>query len=227
MLAEKQRESQMIVRGNVLARATFDQTDVDRPLLDLNEGAWKNPTLNKSLGTEPTQQNGQLTEEEKDEMFMQFGGKAAREKAASLSTQKGFSLVSNSKIKLHEKVLSMVFDGRQRLFSIGTERKIMITDLRPMYGGQRMFSFVKLSNGNPVTLEVASESSRLFCSTTEGLLLIFDISRKDPVMVHSLRLVLNPGKNLDYACQLVYDGDRNLLLCRLKSSAILLIQLGA
>lgn len=43
---------------------------------------------------------------------MQFGSKAAREKAASLSTQKGFSLVSNSKIKLHEKVLSMVFDSK-------------------------------------------------------------------------------------------------------------------
>ena len=167
----------MIAHGNVLARATFDQTDVDRPLLDLNEGAWKDPSLNKSLGTERAK-TGQLTEEEKDEMFMQFGGKAAREKAASLSQQKGFSLVSNSKIKLHEKVLSMVFDDvKHRLYSVGLERKLMITDLRPSFSGQRMFRFIKLANGNPVTLEIASESSRLFCATKEGHLLVFAIDR--------------------------------------------------
>ena len=100
-----------------------------------------------------------------------------------MSQQKGFSLVSNSKIKLHDKVLSIVFDDvKHRLFSAGTERKLVITDLRQNFNGSRNFSFIKLSNSSPATLEIASESSRLFCSTKEGLLLIFDISTKDPIM---------------------------------------------
>lgn len=64
--------------------------------------------------------------------------------------------MSNWKVKLHEKVVSMVFDDvNQRLFSAGTERKLMITDLRHNLNGTRMFTFIKLSNSSVATLEIA------------------------------------------------------------------------
>lgn len=44
-------------------------------------------------------------------------------------------------------------------------------------------------------------------------------------MLHAVRLVATPGP--DYAKQLILDYDRSILLCRMKSNAVTLVQLVA
>jgi hypothetical protein len=77
----------------------------------LNQGVWRTPQLNRSLGQEETKK-AQLTQAEKDDMFMHFGKGAfkQRDASSSVSQQKEFSLFVHSKLKTHEKVKSMVFD---------------------------------------------------------------------------------------------------------------------
>lgn len=71
-----------------------------------------------------------LTEEEKDEMFMDFGRDKVKRESKD-SVQKWFSLMSNSKLKLHEKVYSMVIDDiKNLLYTCGSEKIIMSTNLK-------------------------------------------------------------------------------------------------
>jgi hypothetical protein len=101
---------------------------MDRSVLDLNDMTWSNPattTTRSSKGSEETKKSkAGLTEEEKDEMFMSF----SRDKMQSGSEnqlQKSFSLMSLSKLKLHEKVNSMAFDDvTNLLYSSGSDKVI-------------------------------------------------------------------------------------------------------
>jgi len=56
--------------------------------------------------------------------------------------------------------------------------------------------------------------------------LIFNIAKKDPVMIHVIRLInQTPSKNLNvnYAKQLDLDIERNILICRMKSNEVFII----
>jgi hypothetical protein len=63
------------------------------------------------------------------------------------------------------------------------------------------FKFIKLANASPVCLQISEQSGKLYCSTKEGLLLIFDVNKADPVMIHAVRLVMVPVKKdaINYA----------------------------
>ena len=51
---------------------------------------------------------------------------------------------------------------------------------------------VKTSNARPVTLEIDTDLERLYVSTREGMVLIFDVKTpRSPVMIHTMRLTRN------------------------------------
>ena len=63
-------------------------------------------------------------------MFMDFGRDKVKRESKD-SVQKWFSLMSNSKLKLHEKVYSMVIDDiKNLLYTCGSEKIIMSTNLK-------------------------------------------------------------------------------------------------
>ena len=85
---------------------------------------------------------------------------------------------------------------------------------------------MKCANGQPVTLAIDDEMQRLYVGTKEGILLILDISKKDPLMVHYMQMVPSPSPNgQNYIKQMDLDKDRNILICRMNSSRIYCIQL--
>lgn len=87
--------------------------------------------------------------------------------------------------------------------------------------------FVKTSNARPVDLEIDEDLERLYVSTREGIVLIFDIKKpKSLVMVHMMR-ICKPTKSSpnDFVKQMDLDRDRNILICRAKSGIISVVQL--
>jgi hypothetical protein len=117
------------------------------------------------------------------------GGKSARSPAQSITKQ--LKLISNSKLKLHKKVNSMIVDNyRDLLYSTGEEKLIHTLCLK----SKKTYGFMKCSNCQPTQLEIAESTQRLYCATKEGLVLILNISKPNPVMIHAIRLVqqLNP-----------------------------------
>lgn len=79
------------------------------------------------------------------------------------------------------------------------------------------YSRLKLSNCEPGTITIDSDARRLYCASREGLLLILNIDQKEHlVLVHTLKLIKNPGLMAPiYGKQLYVDTRRNLLVCRM------------
>ena len=79
----------------------------------------------------------------------------------------------------------IVDQQRCLLYSTGKDRVIHCQNLNQ----KETAGFVKTSNARPVELEIDEDLERLYVSTREGMVLIFDIKKpKTPVMVHMMRL---------------------------------------
>lgn len=85
---------------------------------------------------------------------------------------------------------------------------------------------VKTSNTKPLNLALDTDLERLYVSTREGMVLIFNVKTpKSIVMIHSMRLC-RPSQNInqsDYIKNMDLDTDRNILLCRAKSGIVSVI----
>ena len=84
---------------------------------------------------------------------------------------------------------------------------------------------LKCSNAIIDKILVDQKSKLLYCSTKEGLLLFIDISKKQPVLCHSLKLVKVPETGRNYIKQMDHDILRHLLVLRMKNSDMILVQL--
>jgi len=98
------------------------------------------------------------------------------------------------------------------------------------------YSKVKTSNCRPVELEIDTDLERLYVSTKEGMVLIFDVKNAAqnnaaqhtaaPIMIHTIRpLKLIKNGIPDYIKQMDLDRNRNMLICRSKSGIISCVQL--
>lgn len=77
---------------------------------------------------------------------------------------------------------------------------------------------------NPNTMVLDEEIQMLYVGSLEGLLVIFDVSHaSDFVMVHYIKLTKQGSKN--FIKQMDLDKTKNILMCRMKSSDIICIQL--
>lgn len=82
---------------------------------------------------------------------MDFGRDKVKRESKD-SVQKWFSLMSNSKLKLHEKVYSMVIDDiKNLLYTCGSEKIIMSTNLKQK-NAQKTVGYIKCSNAKPLQL---------------------------------------------------------------------------
>ena len=80
-------------------------------------------------------------------------GESSRSPAQSITKQ--LKLISNSKLKLHKKVNSMVVDNqRDFLYSTGEEKLIHALCLKR----KKTFGFMKCSNCQPTQLEIAEST---------------------------------------------------------------------
>jgi len=71
------------------------------------------------------------------------------------------------------------------LYSTGKDRVIHCQNLQQ----KQTVGFFKTSNARPSELELDTDLERLYVSTREGMVLIFDVKNpKSPVMIHSVRL---------------------------------------
>ena len=83
---------------------------------------------------------------------------------------------------------------------------------------------MKASNARPADLEIDTDLERLYVSTREGMVLIFDVKTpRSIVMIHTMRLC-RVSQN-DYIKDMNLDTDRNILLCRAKSGIVSVVQL--
>lgn len=115
----------------------------------------------------------------------------------------------------------IVDQHRGLLYSTGKDRVIHCQNLQM----KQTAGVVKTSNARPCELEIDTDLERLYVSTKEGLVIIFDVRNpKSPVMMHTTRLS-KPEKNnpVDYIKQMNLDRDRNILLCRTKAGVISIV----
>ena len=86
---------------------------------------------------------------------------------------------------------------------------------------------VKTSNARPAEIEIDTDLERLYVSTREGMVLIFDVkSPRSPAMIHAIRLCVSTKSTPnEYIKQMDLDRDRNILICRSKSGKISVVQL--
>ena len=83
---------------------------------------------------------------------------------------------------------------------------------------------MKASNARPADLEIDTDLERLYVSTREGMVLIFDVKTpRSIVMIHTM-LLCRVSQN-DYIKDMNLDTDRNILLCRAKSGIVSVVQL--
>ena len=118
----------------------------------------------------------------------------------------------------------MVIDSNKAvLYSTGDQKLLHGLDLKK----QSYYNHLKMSNSQPSELSIDEEANRLYCATREGLLLILDISSKDhPVLVHMMKMVINPSNlGTNFIKQMHFDIERHLLVCRMSSGVIYLVQL--
>ena len=107
---------------------------------------------------------------------------------------------------------------------------IAVTSAKTIYqydlDSQRVFAEnLKCSNASIDRILVDQKSKLLYCSTKEGLLLFVDISKKQPVVCHSLKLVKVPETGRNFIKQMDHDILRHLLVLRMKNSDMILVQL--
>ena len=80
----------------------------------------------------------------------------------------------------------MVVDqNRNYLFTSGGEKIIHCQDLNK----KCTVGNIKCSNCHPLKLEIDIDLQRLYCTTKEGLVLLFDIKTDSPIMIHCIKLV--------------------------------------
>ena len=110
---------------------------------------------------------------------------------------------------------------RGLLYSTGKDRVIHCQNLQ----AKETAGVVKTSNARPADLEIDTDLERLYVSTREGMVLIFDVKTpRSPVMIHTMRLC-RLSQNGDYIKNMDLDTDRNILLCRAKSGIVSVVQL--
>ncbi len=98
------------------------------------------------------------------------------------------------------------------LFSIGLDKRLNIID----YTSKSVVSFLKTSNARLKRLELDHAKRRLFASSLEGQVFIFNISTPTPIILYSFTL----GDEFGYVKQMQYDYHRKLLVCLTQSSGI-------
>ena len=113
-----------------------------------------------------------------------------------------------------------------RLYSTGKDRIIHCHDL----AAKKTHSAVKTSNSRPYELEIDTDLERLYVSTREGMVLIFDVKQHVPLMIHMISLYQNRPKagktpTPDFIKQMDLDRNRNILICRSKAGVISCVQL--
>ena len=88
---------------------------------------------------------------------------------------------------------------------------------------------MKTSNAKPAELEIDTDLERLYVSTREGMVIIFDVKDpKSPVPIYTMPLCKpSCSKNTpcDYIKQMDLDRDRNILICRSKAGVVSVVQL--
>lgn len=118
----------------------------------------------------------------------------------------------------------IVDQHRGLLYSTGKDRIIHCQNLQM----KETAGVVKTSNAKPLNLALDTDLERLYVSTREGMVLIFNVKTpRSPVMIHTMRLC-RPGQNMnnsDYIKNMDLDTDRNILLCRAKSGIVSVVQL--
>ncbi len=84
----------------------------------------------------------------------------------------------------------IVDQHRGLLYSTGKDRVIHCQNLQQ----KQTAGAIKTSNSRPAELEFDTDLERLYVSTREGLVIIFDVKNpKSPVMIHVIRLS-QPGQ---------------------------------
>ena len=86
---------------------------------------------------------------------------------------------------------------------------------------------MKTSNTRPAELEIDTDLERLYVSTREGMVLIFDAKNPKSIrLIHTMRMI-KPTRVApsDYVKQMDLDRDRNILICRSKAGIISIVQL--
>lgn len=151
------------------------------------------------------------------------GGSGYRASSNSGTWLKKFKLMSHSCTQIHSCVRKMIVNQhRGLLWSTGKDRVIHCQNLQ----AKDTAGVVKTSNARPVDLEIDTDLDRLYVSTREGMVLIFDVKvPKSPVMIHTMRLCRAINNQVDFIKEMDLDRDRNILLCRSKSGAVSVVQL--
>lgn len=130
----------------------------------------------------------------------------------------------------------IVDQHRNRLYSTGKDTLILCQDLET----NKTHSAIKTNNCRPYGLEIDTDLERLYVSTREGLILIFDVKVSDnsddnsdeknkkkhmgPYMIHCIK-PLKRTQNIDFVKQMDLDRNRNALICRSKAGLIICIQI--
>ena len=138
---------------------------------------------------------------------------------------KKFKLLSHSCTHTHSSVRSMIVDQhRGLLYSTGRDRVIHCQNLQQKASA----GAVKTSNARPQELEIDYDLQRLYVSTREGMVMIFDVKDpSSPAMIHTVRLCrqIRSNPTADYIKQMDLDRDRNILVCRSKLGQVSVVQL--
>ena len=126
--------------------------------------------------------------------------------------------------KAHNKLRCFVVDQQRNwIYSVGDDdHLILIFDLNNKC--QLADSF-KPANCTVISMTLDCYSQRLYCATREGMLLFFNISDIIPILVHSMRLIMPQSLGSNYIKTIEFDIDKNILLLRMKSHSIIIIQL--
>lgn len=146
------------------------------------------------------------------------------EKGAFCIKQKSFKLIQkNDSVSTRKKLKSMIIDVPKAVLYVTSEKLLLGWDLK----NHNQYSVMKSSNSQLGQLEIDSFRRRLYVSTREGLLLILDITCGGyPVLVHTMKLVKNPGIVQPwYVKGMQFDVERNLLVCRMSSGVLYFVQL--
>lgn len=137
---------------------------------------------------------------------------------------KKFRLMTHSCAQIHSCVKSMIVDQhRGLLYSTGKDRIIHCQNLQQ----KETSGVVKTSNARPADLQIDTDLERLYVSTKEGMVLVFEVKTPKSIMIiHTIRICKQLRSNpTDYVKQMDLDSDRNILICRSKDGIVSVIQL--
>lgn len=117
-----------------------------------------------------------------------------------------------------DKIVGMSLDRvRNYLYTIAYDKRLSIIDLNE----KKVVFTMKGFNAKFRAICLDEQLRRLYASSYEGQLFIFNISGIIPIVAHTFTLAPDQG----YVKQLNLDVQRNLLFCLTSTSAILIFQL--